>query len=160
MPDITSEFMKDTDTVKVLDRMRRLCSRREYCRSDIFRKVSDALSGDRDEAVKVLDVLVKEKYVDDLRYAVAYARDKAMISGWGETKIRYMLSGKGIEREVIARALEEIDADRAEVRLEKLLENKWRTLKGDPQARLKLLRFALGRGYQYDEVTSVMESLK
>lgn len=152
--------MKDTDTVKVLDRMRRLCSRREYCRSDIFRKVSDALSGDRDEAVKVLDVLVKEKYVDDLRYAVAYARDKAMISGWGETKIRYMLSGKGIEREVIARALEEIDADRAEVRLEKLLENKWRTLKGDPQARLKLLRFALGRGYQYDEVTSVMESLK
>lgn len=152
--------MKDTDTVKILDRMRRLCSRREYCRSDIFRKVSDALCGDRDEAVKVLDVLVKEKYVDDFRYAVAYARDKAMISGWGETKIRYMLSGKGIEREVIARALEEIDAGRAEVRLEKLLENKWRTLKGDPQVRLKLLRYALGRGYQYDEVISAMKSLK
>ena len=151
--------MKETDTAKVTDRMRRLCSRREYCSSDILKKVSDALDGDREAAVKVLEILVSEKYVDDLRYATAYARDKSAISGWGATKIRYMLSGKGIEKGIIAKALEEIDEGKAEVRLEKLLENRWRTLKDDPQARLKLLRFALGRGYQYDEVKSAMDSL-
>jgi regulatory protein len=43
--------------------------------------------------------------------------------------------------------------------LEKLLENKLRSLKDDPQVRLKLLRFALGRGYQYDQVKSVVDSL-
>ena len=121
--------------------------------------MSDALDGDRDAAVRVLETLVSERYVDDLRYATAYARDKATISGWGATKIRYMLSGKGIEKDVIAKALEEIDGGKAEVRLEKLLENKLRSLKDDPQVRLKLLRFALGRGYQYDQVKSVVDSL-
>ena len=151
--------MNQENIQKVTDRMRRLCSRREYCSSDILKKVSDALDGDRDAASKVLADLVADRYVDDLRYATAYARDKATISGWGAAKIRYMLSGKGIEREVIAKALEEIDEGKAEVRLGKLLENKWRTLKSDPQARQKLLRFALGRGYRYDEVTAAIEAL-
>ena len=43
--------------------------------------------------------------------------------------------------------------------LEKLMENKLRSLKDDPQVRLKLLRFGLGRGYSYDEVSSVVEQL-
>ena len=151
--------MNQENIQKITDRMRRLCSRREYCTSDILKKVSDALDGDRETASKVLDVLIADKYVDDLRYATAYARDKATISGWGAAKIRYMLSGKGISRDLISRALEEIDEGKAEVRLEKLLENKWRTLKDDPQAKLKMLRFALGRGYEYDEAKSAVDSI-
>lgn len=145
---------------KILNRLRRQCSRREYCSSDILKKAAEALEGDRDLAKEILDVLIEEKYVDDFRYASAYAREKAMISGWGATKIRYMLSGKGIEREVIAKALEEIDDDKAEARLEKILDTKYRTLKDDPQVRMKLLRFALGRGYQYDEVASAIKKYK
>lgn len=144
---------------KILDRMRRQCSRREYCSADILKKVSEALDGDRDGAREILDALVAEKYIDDLRYATAYARDKAMISGWGVTKIRYMLSGKGIPRDVVSKALEEIDEGKAEVRLEKLVQAKVRALKDDPQIRMKLLRFGLGRGYRYDEVSSVISSL-
>ena len=81
---------------KVLDRMRNLCSRREYCRSDIMKKVLKALDGDRTGAEKITETLVREKYIDELRYSSAFARDKASIAGWGETKIRYMLSAKGI----------------------------------------------------------------
>lgn len=147
--------MKD----KVLDRLRRQCSRREYCSADILKKAGDALDGDREGAKEILDKLIAQKYVDDLRYATAYAREKSMISGWGETKIRYMLSGKGIPRDTISQALTEIDEDKAGQRLEKLMTAKAKTLKDDPQARLKLLRFGLGRGYQYDEVASVVDSL-
>ena len=147
--------MKD----KVLDRLRRQCSRREYCSADILKKAGDALDGDRNGAKEILDALVAEKYVDDLRYATAYAREKAMISGWGETKIRYMLSAKGIARDVIAQALAEVDPNRADSRLIKLLENKYRTLREDPQCKLKLLRFALGRGYSYDEVGGHIDAL-
>lgn len=142
------------DALKVLDKLRRLCSRREYCTSDILKKAAEALDGDHNRAEEILQVLVSEKYVDDLRYASAYARDKASISGWGEVKIKYMLSAKGIARDVIAKALEEIDEGKAESRLEKLLENKWKSLKDDPQGKMKLMRFALGRGYGYDEVSS------
>ena len=144
---------------KVLDRMRNLCSRREYCRADIMKKAMSALDGDREKAEKVIEILVAEKYIDELRYASAFARDKSSISGWGETKIRYMLSSKGIPREVIDKALEEIDGAKAMTRLEKLMENKYRSLKEDPQCRLKMLRFGLGRGYGYEEVSEVLEIL-
>ena len=69
------------------------------------------------------------------------------------------LPGKGVARDVIDKALEDIDQEKAGSRLEKLLENKFRTLKDDPQHRLKMLRFGLGRGYSYDEVNSVVEHL-
>ena len=147
------------DPQKVADRMRALCSRREYCRSDIMKKVMTSLDGDCEEAEKIVGLLVSERYIDDLRYASAFARDKASLAGWGEVKIRYMLSTKGISKDVISRALEGIDQNKAGERLEKLMENKLRSLKDDPQVRLKLLRFGLGRGYSYDEVSSVVEQL-
>ena len=149
----------DEKKLKVLNRLRGLCSRREYCVADVLKKATDGLEGDRAAAQEVVDVLVKEKYVDDLRYASAYARDKAAIQGWGEVKIRYMLTAKGVSRGIIDMALEEIDQDKADSRLEKLLQNKFKSLKDDPQVRLKLLRFALGRGYSYDEVNSLINTL-
>ena len=139
--------------------MRNLCSRREYCRSDIMKKALEALDGDRESAEKIIETLVGEKYIDELRYSSAFARDKASIAGWGETKIRYMLSAKGIPRDVIDRAMGETDEQKARSRLEKLMENKYRSLKDDPQCRLKMLRFGLGRGYGYDEVTEVLDIL-
>lgn len=154
--------MKDggvKDPQKVADRMRALCSRREYCRKDVMKKVMTALDGDVAKAEEVVAKLVEERYVDDLRYATAFARDKASIAGWGEAKIRYMLSSKGIDRELIAQALDEVDDKRAETRLEKLMENKVRSLKDDPQRRLKLLRFGLGRGYSYDQVTEMIDKI-
>ena len=147
----------DEKKLKVLNHLRALCSRQEYCVADVLKKAADGLEGDRAAAQEVVDVLVKEKYVDDLRYASAYARDKSAIQGWGEVKIRYMLSAKGVPRDVIDKALEEIDQDKADSRLEKLLQNKLKYLKDDPQCRLKLLRFALGRGYSYDEVSKAVD---
>lgn len=147
------------DPQKVADRLRGLCSRREYPSSDILKKAIAALDGDREEADKVVSLLIEEKYVDDSRYAMAFARDKASISGWGEVKIRHMLLAKGIPMDMINEALEEIDEGKATARLEKLLEVKSRSLRDDPHKKLKLLRFALGRGYGYDEVKCVIDNL-
>ena len=147
------------DPLKVADRMRALCSRREYCRKDILKKVMTALDGDAAKAEEVVGKLVEERYVDDRRYAAAFARDKASIAGWGAAKIKYMLAAKGVDREIIASALEEVDVSRADARLEKLMENKARSLKDDPQRRMKLLRFGVGRGYGYEEVSSMIDRI-
>lgn len=148
------------ETNKVLDNLKRQCSRREYCVSDVMQKALKALDGDRQKAEEVVRTLVEEKYVDDRRYCSAYAREKSSISGWGLTKIRYMLSAKGISKEIIASALEDIDLEKAGQRLEKLLSNKFKTLQGDPQWKMKLLRFALGRGYGYDEVNQALKNIE
>lgn len=149
----------DEQKIKVTDRLRGLCSRREYCVEDIRQKALKALDGDAALAAEVVETLVKEKYVDDLRYASAFARDKSSIQGWGKVKIRYMLSAKKVSREVIDQALSEIDTERASSKLQKLLETKYKSLREDPQCRLKLLRFVLGRGYSYDEVNDLVNQL-
>lgn len=124
-----------------------------------MKKALKALDGDRDKAEKVVETLVKEKFIDDLRYSSAFARDKASLAGWGQTKIRYMLSAKGISKEVMTAALGEIDGEKAADKLERLMANKFKSLKDDPQCRMKMLRFALGRGYDYEEASSVLDKL-
>ena len=141
------------------DKLRNLCSRREYCSSDIRRKALTALDNDIDSAGKVMDLLIKDKYVDDYRYSCAYARDKALIAGWGPSKIRYMLSSKGVDRDVIDRAMLEIDESKADQRLDRLVRSRYASLKNDSQVRVKLLRFVVGRGYPYDDAASVVDEL-
>ena len=153
--------MSETAAVqKVLSRLRNQCSRREYCVSDVREKAMKALDGDEFAAETVVESLKSDKYVDDVRYCAAYAREKASISGWGAVKIRYMLSHKGLSREDIDAGIAGIDENGASARLEKLLAAKSRTLKDDPQRNLKLLRFALGRGYQYDEVSAALSHIE
>lgn len=150
---------KEKDIAVVAERLRVMCSRREYSSCDVFKKALKALDGDKDRAQDVLKILIAERYVDNLRFSSAYARDKASIDGWGKSKIRYMLISKGVTSDVIDQALMEIDGQRANQRLEKLLQNKINSLKNDPQKRLKLLRFAVGRGYSYDEVRDVIDRI-
>ena len=144
---------------KLLERLQRQCARAEYCTGDIRRKALKALEGDAEAADKIVSSLVADHFVDDRRYAGAFVREKSSLQGWGEAKLRYMLAGKGIAREVIADALTEIDPDKASAKLLKLLQAKARTLEGDPAIRLKLLKFGLSRGYGYDEVDAALRRL-
>ena len=147
------------DAARCLSRLQKLCSKAEYCRADVYRKALKDLEGDAEAAGKVVEALVADKYVDDARYASAFTREKASLQGWGPIKIRFQLRGKGVPDSVITAALEEIEPEKADARLEKLLTAKARTLEGDPQFRLKLLKFALSRGYEYDAVEAALKNL-
>ena len=144
---------------KVLERLQRQCARMEYCTSDICRKALKAMEGDADAADRIVASLVEDRFVDDRRYAGAFAREKASLQGWGAVKIRFMLRGKGISDEVISEALQEIDPEKAASKLDRLAAEKYRTLKDDPQCRLKLLKALLSRGYGYDEVEAAVNQV-
>ena len=149
----------DQDTKKILQRLEALCSRREYCSRDIYRKALERCGGDIQKADEILESLKAERFVDDLRYASAFAREKSSLSGWGELKLRTALLAKGIPEALIREAIEEIDPERADHRLERLMEKKWASLSDDPQGKLKLLRYALGRGYLYEQVKPLVDKL-
>lgn len=142
------------DKAKLLSRLQAQCSRREYCCADVRKKIADA--GWTEATDEMLESLKKERYVDDLRYATAFARDKSSLGGWGRLKISHALRAKGISDAQIREALGEIDEADASEKLLKMVRQKYKTLAEDPQCRLKLLRFALGRGYGYEEVESAV----
>jgi regulatory protein len=147
------------DYSKVLDRLQAQCSKREYCSSDILRKGLTAFEGDREQATKLLESLIQDRFVDDLRYATAFAREKSRLTGWGPAKIKYMLVGKGIPRSIVDEALKEVDPDEAQRKMRSVLEAKYKTLAGDPQEKFKLLKFGLTRGYEYDAIAPVVDDI-
>ena len=147
------------DAARCLSRLQKLCSKAEYCRADVYRKALRDLEGDEEAAAKVVEALVADKYVDEARYASAFAREKATLQGWGPVKIRFQLRGKGISEADITAALAEVEPEKAEAKLDKVLAAKARTLEGDPQFKLKLIKFALSRGYNYDEVEKALQRL-
>lgn len=151
--------MENPEYARCLSRLQKRCSKAEYCSSDVYRKALKALDGDAEAAARVLAALVEEKYVDDVRYAGAFAREKAGLQGWGPIKIRFQLRSKGISEDAIAAALEEVEPGRAADKLERLLAAKSRTLEGDPQFRLKMLKFGLSRGYEYAAVEEALKKI-
>ena len=108
----------------------------------------------------VLDKLIADRYIDNRRYAEAYTREKSQLAGWGERKIAMQLRLKGVERETISTVLAELMADDSRVeRLRDKLEKKLRTVKvsNDYELRGKLMRYALGLGYDYDMAAEAVE---
>lgn len=147
-----------SDFNAALDYLRRLCSAREYCAKDLYDKALKRLELPS-EAEKAVAVLQEEGYQSDIRYATAFARDKAVISGWGGIKIAYQLKAKGIAQETITASLQEIDEQKAEEKLRKSIEARYKLLKDDPLFKIKLLKFALSRGYSYDQVSRIISEM-
>lgn len=150
--------MSTSDTI--FNSMAMLCSRREYCSSAILRKLKQR-GLDGKEADAVLERLRRERFVDDARYASFFARDKSRLSGWGPRKIAYALAAKGIPSDIIDSAIGELDKEESEARMHEVLMNKWKALSSryPEDCRIRLVRFALSRGYDYPSVIRFLDSL-
>lgn len=138
---------------EALLRLQRLCAAQEKCLWDVRRKMC-AWGLSAEEMEEVERRLVAEKFVDEARYAAAFAREKARFSRWGDHKIRAALLAKKISGHLVENALREADAARPKDDLVKALQKKAQatraTSPGDMLA--KLVRFGISRGYGYEEV--------
>ena len=145
---------------EALAALMRLCARAERSTGDALRLMQrwGLSEGDRQQ---VLQRLVRDRFIDDARYAEAFVRDKLRLSGWGEYKIRAALLRKGIARATIDAALCQTDREAMGRRLEEQLRRKMRSLKGGTpfERRNKLLRYGLSLGYDYETVGDLVATL-
>ena len=144
---------------QALQSLMRLCARSEKSTGDALRLMR-TWGVPEAEQRGVLDKLIADRYIDNRRYAEAYAREKSRLAGWGERKIAMQLRLKGIERETISAVLAEaLQDDSMAERLQEKLEKKLRTIKAsnDYELRGKLLRYALGLGYDYDMAAEAVD---
>ncbi len=137
-----------------------LCSKKECCSRDVLEKLKRWEFGE-EEQQKILAFLEQHQFVDDERFARIYAEDKFRFNGWGKQKIAMMLRQKGISSEIVARAQEGIGPQQYADSCLELLEQKARSLSEEEPHRIKarLIRFALGRGFDYDTVRQCLEQL-
>ena len=145
---------------QALAALMRLCARAEKSQDDARRLMRGWGLAER-EGEQVLARLVRDRFIDDGRYAEAFVRDKLRLSGWGEYKIRTALQRKRIDRALIDAALAEADRPAMGERLCRQLERKARTAKYSTQYELKtkLIRYGLSLGYDYETVVEAASGL-
>ena len=137
-----------------------ICSRGETCSFDIQEKLKKWELSEEDTTA-VINLLIKEKYLDDERFARAYVKDKFRFNHWGRQKIAFMLHSKNISRDIQEAAFEEIDEEAYSDQLVKLLKDKEKTIKAKDKLdkRNKLMRFAMGRGFESNKIFAAFKEM-
>lgn len=143
---------------QALQKMASLCSISEYCEHDVRGKLYKwGIS--TEDSDRIVDYLLDEGYLDENRFAMSYANDKLRFSHWGRLKIRSMLQALRISDACIGEALARIDPEEYERILVRVLDGKRRTMDEceSYDARIKIIRFALQRGFEISEITKFVD---
>ena len=135
-----------------------LCAQAEHCQWEMLEKMRRWEVSEEAQA-RVMQRLVKEKYVDDERYAEAFVKDKIRYNKWGRRKVDQGLWQKHIDADIRKRVLDEVDDDEYLSVLRPLLKQKRKTTKANSDYELnqKLMRFALGRGFTFDIIRQCID---
>jgi len=142
--------MAETVLYKIaLNKAMNQCSRREYCSDEIRRKLL-AWNVENSEAEKILSILYKENYINDLRYAKAFVRDKFNLNKWGKVKLSVYLRKKNIPANIIRLAIDSIDNEAYLRLLKNLIADHRKSVKAKNQFEMKakLLRYGLSKGFE------------
>ena len=128
-----------------------LCAQAEHCQQEMRDKMR---RWELDESVqnRIIDRLIKERYIDDERYARAFVKDKIRYNKWGRRKVQQGLWQKRIDADIQQRVLDKIDEKEFLDVLRPLLKQKRKSImaESDYELNQKLIRFALGRGFGFD----------
>lgn len=135
-----------------------LCAQAEHCQWEMLEKMRRWEVPEEAQA-RVMQRLVKERYVDDERYAQAFVKDKIRYNKWGRRKVDQALWQKHIDEDIRKRVLDEVDDDEYLSVLRPLLKQKRKSTKANSDYELnqKLMRFALGRGFTFDIIRQCID---
>ena len=142
---------------EALSKAASLCSRREYCVSEIREKLT--LWQQSSEAQeRIIARLLSEGYIDEVRFCNAYALDKLRYNHWGRVKIDQMLRHMQVDSCARQAALDQLPEEEYRDILRRVAETKRPAVTGrnDYERRGKLVRFLLGKGFEMDLIRQVV----
>jgi len=143
---------------EALSRLQHLCSVSEKCSGEAMEKLRQ-WDIPEESRKTIIEKLLKDKFIDDVRFAGFFVRDKQRINKWGREKIRYALVHKGVSKEIIDQALSDLPAENFEEALRELLKKKSKELGKfeSYEKKNRLIRFAIQRGFDYDLIFRVVD---
>jgi regulatory protein len=116
----------------------------------------------KNEVDLLLSNLIEENYLNEERFAIAFAGGKFRIKQWGKTKIKYGLSQKQVSAYCIKKALASIAEEDYEKTLQKLAQEKLKTLQSEKNIfakKSKLQNYLMGKGYEFAIVAKIVNEL-
>jgi len=146
---------------KALQKIRYFCGYQERSHSEVKEKLY-SFGLWKSEVEELLSQLIEEDFLNEERFAISFAGGKFRMKQWGRVKIRSELKKRKVSEYCIRKALSSIDENDYQKTLEKLVEKKLLTLKGEKNIfikKRKLQDWLLQKGYEYELSASKTASL-
>ena len=151
--------IKITDPHLALLKMQSWCAYQERCQQDARNKLFEL--GLWPEAVENIIVkLIEDNFLNEERFATAFARGKFTIKKWGRIKIKQELKQKRVGDYCLKKAMQQIDETEYMATLKKLIDSKRKFIKEKSPIKLnyKLMNYVLSKGYEKDLVFDILNN--
>jgi len=112
------------------------------------------------EVEDLISELITTNFINEERFAMAYASGKVNIKKWGKIKVKQGLKLKKVPDRLIQKALNSIDGDKYVANLLATAEKKSAVLteKEPYKKKFKLITYLLSKGYELDIINDVLKT--
>jgi regulatory protein len=145
---------------EALQKLRQYCAYQERSHYEVQQKLYD-LGIRKQDHDEIISTLIEEDYLNEERFAKAFAGGKFRMKDWGRKKIYHALKEKRVSEYSIKQAMKEIDDEAYKQNLKELVEEKYELLKGEQflVRKKKTIDYMLQKGYELDLVTRAINEL-
>jgi len=146
--------------VQSLAKIQRYCAYQERSHKEVKNKLYEyGLYSNQVE--EIISQLITDGFLNEERFAKAYAGGKFRIKKWGRVKIKHELKALGLTKNCIQRGLNEIEQTDYSKTLKALLKKKLTESREENhfKKRDKVARFAIGKGYESELVWEYIRDL-
>ena len=153
MVDENKKYIAYNMSIKYLtNKMRSIKEMKEYLNKNF----------DRVTVENVIDILIKEKYLDDLQYSKAFINDKKKLSNDGPNKIRNKLNELGIDREIIENNIGLFTIDEQKEKIKKIADKQISTNKNKSAYILKnkIVEYLYNLGYDKSLILDYIDKVQ
>ena len=152
-------YKKSLTKEQALQKLKHYCAYQERCHSEVKEKLYQlgVWKKDHDE---IIAALIEENYLNEERFAIAYAGGKFRVKQWGRVKIKYELKQKQVSDYSIKKAMKQIDEEEYLSVLNKLAKEKYAALKSEQYLvrKKKTMDYLLAKGFESDLVRKAVEN--
>ena len=152
---------KNIGTEKAFQKAKYYCAYQERSHAEVKKKLY-GFGLYKNEVEILLSQLIEENYLNEERFAIAFAGGKFRIKQWGKTKIKYELMMRQISDYNIKKALSQIEEEDYLKTLQKLAAEKLATLKSEKNIfirKSKLQNYLVGKGYEFNLIGEIVREL-
>ncbi|WP_028786113.1 regulatory protein RecX [Terrimonas ferruginea] len=153
-------YKKQLTKEQALQKLKQYCAYQERSHSEVRDKLYQLGVWKRDHD-EIIGTLIEEDYLNEERFAIAYAGGKYRMKQWGRVKIRYALKQKEVSEYLIKKALKQIDEDEYRILLQKIATERYASLKGEQYLvrKKKTLDYLIQRGFEHELIHPVVEKI-
>ena len=151
---------KNYDIINTIERLKKYCVLQDKCKWDVSQKMQIWKLNKKTQQ-HILELLIKEKYIDEERYAKTFCRGKFKIKKWGRLKIINELKRKYISVEYINIGITEINKNEYLETLESLYQKKNKSIRiiNTYIKNKKIATYLINKGYESNLVWNKIKKL-